>query len=75
MGPLERLFDLLAPLRRERLDDAFGHRSILFLLNHRPGTVDVPLSQAGTNLVDGSQVHAGLFKLGPHGAAVIREGW
>ncbi len=64
-----------APAGVEAVRRSFGRRSILFLLNHRPSAVDVPLSQAGTNLVDGSQVHAGLFKLGPHGAAVIREGW
>ena len=52
-----------------------GNHSILFLLNHRPAAVDVPLAQAGANLVDGAQVHAGLFRLGPYGAAVIREGW
>ncbi len=66
---------LEAPAGVEAVRRSFGHRSILFLLNHRHSTVDVPLSQAGTNLVDGSQVHAGLFKLGPYGAAVIREGW
>ena len=49
--------------------------SILFLLNHREVAVDVPITQAGTNLVDGTQVHAGLLKIGPFGAAVIREGW
>jgi beta-galactosidase len=49
--------------------------SILFLLNHRDVAVDVPITQAGTNLVDGAQVHAGLLKLAPFGAAVIREGW
>ena len=49
--------------------------SILFLLNHRDVAVDVPITQAGTNLVDGTQVHAGLLKIGPFGAAVIREGW
>ncbi len=64
-----------APAAVEAVRRSFGHRSILFLLNHRPAGVDVPLTQAGTNLVDGSQVHAGLFKLGPYGAAVIREGW
>ncbi len=52
-----------------------GRRSILFLLNHRPLAVDVPITQAGTNLVDGAQVHAGLLHIGPYGAAVIREGW
>jgi beta-galactosidase len=49
--------------------------SFLFLLNHRNGNVDVPIAKAGTNLIDGNQVHAGLFRLGPFGAAVIREGW
>jgi beta-galactosidase len=49
--------------------------SILFLLNHRDVDVDVPITQAGTNLVDGAQVHAGLLRIGPFGAAVIREGW
>jgi beta-galactosidase len=64
-----------APAGVEAVRRSFGHRTILFLLNHRPSAVDVPLSQAGANLVDGSQVHAGLFRLGPYGAAVIREGW
>ena len=49
--------------------------SILFLLNHRDGSVDVPVSKAGTNLIDGREVHAGLLRLGPFGAAAIREGW
>jgi len=49
--------------------------SILFLLNHRDGAVDVPITKAGTNLIDGHEVHAGLLRLGPFGAAVIREGW
>jgi beta-galactosidase len=49
--------------------------TILFLLNHRDVSVDVPVVEAGVNLVDGSQVHAGLVRLGPYGAAVIREGW
>ncbi len=54
----------------------FGPRSsILFLLNHRDTNVDVPVPQAGVNLVDGSAVHAGLFRLRPYGAAVIHEGW
>jgi len=51
------------------------HSSILFLLNHRDVSVDVPIVEAGVNLVDGTQVHAGLLKIGPYGAAVIREGW
>jgi beta-galactosidase len=49
--------------------------SILFLLNHRDVDVDVPITQAGRNLVDGAEVHAGLLRIGPFGAAVIREGW
>lgn len=54
----------------------YGPRSsILFLLNHRDVDVDVPVLQAGVNLIDGSAVHAGLFRLRPYGAAVIREGW
>jgi beta-galactosidase len=52
-----------------------ARNSILFLLNHRDVDVDVPIAQAGTNLVDGAQVHAGLLRIGPFGAAVIREGW
>ena len=67
--------ELEAPAGVEVVRRMIGNRSILFLLNHRPGAVDVPLAQAGANLVDGSQVHAGLFPLGPYGAAVIREGW
>jgi len=67
--------ELEAPAGVEVVRRMIGNRSILFLLNHRPGAVDVPLAQAGANLVDGSQVHAGLFRLGPYGAAVIREGW
>jgi beta-galactosidase len=54
----------------------FGPRSsILFLLNQRDVDVDVPILEAGVNLVDGSAVHAGLFRLRPYGAAVIHEGW
>jgi beta-galactosidase GanA len=49
--------------------------AIVFLLNHRHGSVDVPVAKAGTNLIDGSEVHAGLLRLGPNGAAAIREGW
>jgi beta-galactosidase len=52
-----------------------GRRSILFLLNHRDKDVDVPITQAGVNLVDGAQVHAGLLRIVGFGAAVIREGW
>ncbi len=64
-----------APAGVEAVRRSFGHRSILFLLNHKAAAVDVPLAQAGTNLVDAAQVHAGLFRLGPYGAAVIQEGW
>ena len=67
--------ELDAPAGVEVVRRMIGNRSILFLLNHHPGAVDVPLAQAGANLVDGSQVHAGLFRVGPYGAAVIREGW
>jgi beta-galactosidase len=52
-----------------------GRSSILFLLNHRDVAVEVPIAAAGVNLVDGSAVHPGLLRLGPYGAAVIREGW
>ena len=52
-----------------------GASSLVFLLNHRDVSVDVPIAEAGVNLVDGSQVHAGLFRIPPYGAAVIREGW
>jgi hypothetical protein len=37
--------------------------------------VDVPLEEAGSNLIDGSEVHRGLMRLQPRGVAVIREGW
>ena len=67
--------ELEAPAGVEVMRRTDGHRSILFLLNHRASAVDVPLAQAGTNLIDGNQVHAGLFQLAPYGAAVIREGW
>ena len=49
--------------------------SIRFLLNHRDVAVDVPVEDAGVNLVDGSAVHRGLLRLPPRGVAVIREGW
>jgi len=49
--------------------------SLLFLLNHRDVPVDVPVADPGSNLVDGSEVHRGLLRLGPRGVAVIREGW
>jgi beta-galactosidase len=49
--------------------------SLLFLLNHRDVPVDVPVADPGTNLVDGSEVHRGLLRLGPHGVAVIRKDW
>jgi beta-galactosidase len=64
-----------APSGVEVLRRHLARSSILFLLNHRDVDVDVPIAQAGTNLVDGAQVHAGLLRVGPFGAAVIREGW
>jgi beta-galactosidase len=50
-------------------------KSFLFLLNHREAAVDVPIKEAGTNLLDGAEVHPGLLHLEPRGVAVIREGW
>lgn len=50
-------------------------KSFLFVLNHRDTAVDVPISDAGVNLMDGAQVHPGLIRLGPRDVAVIREGW
>jgi beta-galactosidase len=50
-------------------------KSFLFVLNHREVAVDVPITQAGHNLLDGIEVHPGLMRLGPRGVAVIREGW
>jgi beta-galactosidase len=50
-------------------------KSFLFLLNHRDVAIDVPVKEAGHNLLDGSEVHPGLIRLGPRGVAVIREGW
>ncbi len=67
--------DIDVPAGVEGVRRHAGRRSILFLLNHRDVSVDVPLLEAGVNLIDGSQVHAGLVRLGPYGAAVIREGW
>jgi beta-galactosidase len=53
-----------------------GHgKTFLFLLNHRDVAVDVPVKEAGHNLLDGSEVHPGLIRLGPRGVAVVREGW
>ena len=49
--------------------------SLLFLLNHHDAHVEVPVADPGVNLVDGSEVHRGLLRLGPRGVAVIREGW
>src|SRR5258708_11316516 len=46
-----------------------------FLLDHRAGPVDVPSADTGVNLVDGSEVHRGLIRLGPRGVAVVQEGW
>jgi beta-galactosidase len=50
-------------------------KSILFLLNHRDVVVDVPVEEAGQNLVDRAEVHRGLIRLQPRGVAVIEEGW
>jgi beta-galactosidase len=52
-----------------------GGRNFLFVLNHRDAGVDVPVEEAGTNLLDGSSVNRGLLHLGPRGVAVVREGW
>jgi beta-galactosidase len=52
-----------------------GGKSLLFLLNHRDVAVDVPLEEAGSSLIDGTEVHRGLMRLQPRGVAVIREGW
>ncbi len=50
-------------------------KSILFLLNHRDLAVDVPIKEAGRNLIDGAEVHRGLMRLEARGVAVIEEGW
>jgi beta-galactosidase len=50
-------------------------KSILFLLNHRDVATSVPIIEAGTNLIDGNQIHPGLLHLEPRGVAIIREGW
>ncbi len=50
-------------------------KSYLFLLNHRDVAVEVPVSAAGTNLIDGTQVHPGLIRIPPRGVAVLKEGW
>ena len=50
-------------------------KSFVFFLNHRDVGVEVPISEAGTNLIDGTPVHSGLMRLGPRDVAVIREGW
>ena len=64
-----------APGGVEAVRRTAGGRSFLFLLNHREVAVDVPISTAGVNLVDGSSVHPGLVHLGSRSVAVIREGW
>jgi beta-galactosidase len=66
---------LAAPAGVEASRRYAGRSSILFLLNHRDVAVEVPIAAAGVNLVDGAAVHPGLLRLGPYGAAVIREGW
>lgn len=50
-------------------------KSFIFLLNHRDVAVDVPIAEAGTNLIDGAQIHPGLLRLQPHGVAVVKQGW
>lgn len=50
-------------------------KSILFLLNHRDVAVEVPIGEAGTNLIDGTEVHRGLLRLEARGVAAIHEGW
>src|SRR4029077_3559214 len=47
-------------------------KNFLFLLNHRDAAVDVPIKEAGTNLIDGVEIHPGLLHLEPRGVAVIR---
>ena len=64
-----------APAGVEVVRRSGGGRDFLFLLNHRDVAVDVPLTEAGTNLLDGKEVHAGLVRLGPRGVAVVRVGW
>ena len=66
---------LEAPAGVEVVRRSTPRSSMLFLLNHRDGHVEVPLADPGVNLVDGSEVHRGLFRLGPRGVAIIREGW
>ena len=67
--------ELEAPNGVEAVRRHLRRSSILFLLNHRDNAVDVPITKAGVNLVGGGEVHAGLLRIGPYGAAVIREGW
>jgi beta-galactosidase len=50
-------------------------KSFVFFLNHRDVAVDVPITEAGENLIDGTQVHAGLMRLDARDVAVIRVGW
>ena len=52
-----------------------GGKRFLFLLNHRDVGVEVPIGEAGANLIDGTSIHPGLMHLPAHGVAVIREGW
>jgi beta-galactosidase len=67
--------DIDVPSGVEAVRRHIRRSSILFLLNHRDVSVEVPVTEAGVNLVDGGQVHPGLLRLGPYGVAVIREGW
>jgi beta-galactosidase len=66
---------IAAPPGVEAVRRATPRSSMLFLLNHRDAHVEVPLAEPGFNLVDGSQVHRGLLRLGPRGVAIVREGW
>jgi hypothetical protein len=63
------------PAGVEVVSRSLPRSSVVFLLNHRDAAVDVPIAKAGTNLLDGRDVHAGLLRLKPYGVAAIREGW
>ncbi len=66
---------IAAPPGVEAVRRATSRSSMLFLLNHRDAHVEVPMADPGFNLVDGSEVHRGLLRIGPRGVAIIREGW
>jgi beta-galactosidase len=71
----EGIEPVTAPAGVEVVTRMAAGSSIRFLLNHRDVAVDVPVEEAGVNLVDGNAVHRGLLRLPPRGVAVIREGW